>query len=341
MAAKTKKPNPLKTRKTVYDVKPEDLYIVETKGHRLFDPRSDYEIDKETLASIQEVGVLVDVLIAKIPHPEVEGEAVIALVDGRQRTNAALQVKSFRAAGLEGFEGDPDDVTVPCKLVADLSKIKDPEKLDEGMKILQDMAQITNEFRTDDDDVVKAYKVAAYLASGRTLDEASANFKISKSHVKNFQRLDKACAKVKKLVKQQKLTLTDVTKEKLHTVPAAEIDAKLETVTLREVNPTTGKASRPRKPKADKPAPKTKTKDTKPAAAEDDNYDPYAEQVPRTLGELLGLSGDPEAEEGSDWAAAAKGISKQTCEALQWACGLLSPDEITDKALLAAIKATV
>lgn len=147
---------------------PQTLCVATDPKHPLYDERINLPLDEAMVLNVMANGVTIPLIVRK------DGEEVW-VVDGRQRRAWALEAnKRLAKQGSELIE-------VPCKV----------EKGDDA-----DMFGLTislNECRKADSVVVKAKKVARYLAMGRTEEDAAIRFGVSVSTIQNrlsFLELD-------------------------------------------------------------------------------------------------------------------------------------------------------
>lgn len=131
---------------------PRRLVIVTDKTHPLYDERVDLPLSRAFVDSIAELGVLEPVIVRK--NGEENGEPIIEVVDGRQRTRAAIVVTTERE------QAGADIVLVPCKFhVGDASTAM----------------LVANVMRQDDVDLVLASKIARHISHGHSLADTARN----------------------------------------------------------------------------------------------------------------------------------------------------------------------
>lgn len=231
-----------KSRGQTFMYDPSDLTIVRDKAHPLYDPRVDLPIDEDIVESIIERGVLVPILVRK--NGEAKGKPVIEVMDGRQRVKCALAAnKKLVAAGKE-----------PVRIPA-IMRREDADSAETTMII-------TNEYRTDDDPMVKAAKLQRYMQHGHTEAEARKAFKLRSGELTELLALIDAAPAVKAAVSEGKVSKALV--RDLVKLPEAK---QTEVVAAVRDNKEGAKKARDRVqkelvaagnvPKAPKPKPKT------------------------------------------------------------------------------------
>ncbi len=149
---------------------PETLVIVIDPQHPLFDERALLQPEERLIQSIMTVGVIEPIVVRKNGERE-KGVPNIEVVDGRQR------VKAARIANHRILDQGGEPVRVP------------------GVRRLGDNVSLTgvmittNELRLADGPLVKAQKLARYLALGRTMEEAAVTFGATVSTLKGYLAL--------------------------------------------------------------------------------------------------------------------------------------------------------
>jgi len=171
------------SKRDMYWFDPEDLILINSKLHPLYDPRVEEPVEEAMVKNMMynNQGVLEPVIICKE-----EGRPIV--VAGRKRVKAAREAcKRLEKMGGKGFK------------VPTIYKRGDE-------KDLYSMLITENEQRVDDGVLGKAEKLKAFLNLGGTKKEAAEAFGVSAGTISNWDKLLDLTPKVKKLVSQGKLS---------------------------------------------------------------------------------------------------------------------------------------
>lgn len=152
-------------RGNMFFLSPDDLKIVDSKDHYLYDERIHLPIDDNMVKNIMTYGIKVPILVCK------EGDSVL-VVAGRQRVRCALVANKILER--EGKQL----IKVPCVV----------EKSDESTKY--GIAILENEVRQGDSIQVKLKKLSRFLAMGRSEEEAAVTFSVSTQTINNWLALN-------------------------------------------------------------------------------------------------------------------------------------------------------
>lgn len=195
-----------------FEVNPSELTLVKTKGHHLFDPRVLMPLPKgpgSVYALIKEFGFTHGAL--ELERTSVEGTDYLLVVDGKQRTRAALELNEERkAAGLPPIlvrafvsNGSPVSQFVRMWLANQGRTANTP--LQEA-QMIQNLVRLTMEAVPEDNPKgreearVEAEHSAAMIL-GCSIDS-----------VKNRMKLNRAAPEVKKALEQGKIAQSDALK---------------------------------------------------------------------------------------------------------------------------------
>lgn len=192
--------------KKIFMVDPWALTVIgldtdDKADHPLYDKRVKLPPDTGTVANIKFHGVHTPITVRK------NGD-YIEVVAGRRR------VINAREANVELKTEGKEEVRVPCVL----AKGEDADLL--GILISE------NEHRREDTPMARARKLKKLLAMGRTEEEASIVFGVTKQAVKNWVKLLDLTSKVQKAVDNGKLSASAAIE--LHSLSHEEQEAKLD-----------------------------------------------------------------------------------------------------------------
>mgnify|MGYP001568317085 CR=1 FL=1 len=195
------------------------LVLVTDTSHPLYDERVHLPLDEAMVLNIMQNGIIEPGVVRKNGHRE-DGSPVVEIVDGRQRYKCGKEAD--RRLRLEGKEG-----------------IRYPAVRRQGDSVdLFGVMISANEIRKGDDSIVRAKKLARYLATGKSKAEAAIAFGVTQSTVKNLLELLDLHPDVQKAV-EGGLPIT-IAKE-LSSVPQEEQPGKLaELVASGNVSGTRG-----------------------------------------------------------------------------------------------------
>jgi ParB family transcriptional regulator, chromosome partitioning protein len=164
---------------------PEDLTIVTDEKHPLYDERVNLPLDEALVKNIMYHGVLEPVVVRKNAET---GKTEV--VDGRQRARACVAANKRLAARGEATHMLP-------------AVVKRGED-----SALSGMMVSTNELRQADTPMNRAKKMGRLLNMGKTEEDISVLFGISKATVKNTLGVLDCCGAVKKAVDDGKINVT-------------------------------------------------------------------------------------------------------------------------------------
>jgi len=177
------------SRGDLFRYRPEDLTLVEDKEHPLYDPRVEWKPAESMIDSIIRSGVAEPILVRR--NGVVNGKPVVEVINGRQRTKAAIEANvRLRAEGKE-------PVLVPARII----QCDDAEA--------QALMYLTNELRTNDDEVMRAEKIKRYIDMAGDERNAAVVFGVTQKTIKTYLVLANSEPAVKKAVKDG-LPLKDV-----------------------------------------------------------------------------------------------------------------------------------
>jgi ParB family chromosome partitioning protein len=160
---------------------PDDIWIVgldteDGEEHPLWDPRSMLPVDDNLVKNIIAYGVLEPITVIK------DGE-MAQVVYGRQRVKAAREAnKQLRKKGFE-------PIKVPCQY----KRVPDEGEL-MGMMISE------NSLRQSESPMDNARKLARYLSTGKTEQDAAITFGVTQTTIRNYLTLLDLDKGVQKLV---------------------------------------------------------------------------------------------------------------------------------------------
>jgi len=164
-----------KGRGDVLNFDPEDIVLVEDKGHALYDERVHLPINERLVRNIMVHGVLQAIGIVR------DGDKVLCAF-GRQR------VKAAREANRRLIKEGSDPINVPAVW----------KRAEEGDLI--GMVISENEQRENDTPMVRARKLQRYLDKGKSDAQAMDMFGVSNVTIKNWKDLLDCAAVVQKAV---------------------------------------------------------------------------------------------------------------------------------------------
>lgn len=171
---------------------PEDLIIVgldtdDSMDHAMADERVNYDIDPAFVENIIVMGVLLPVSVR-------EQDGKLFVVDGRQRVMAAREANR-RLAEM----GVSDRVSVPVTTHGNI-----------GANDTMIAAKIisANNFRRDDDVLVKAQKAQRLFRLNGSLEETAVACGVSTATLNNWFKLNSADAMLHNAIRQDKITLS-------------------------------------------------------------------------------------------------------------------------------------
>jgi ParB family transcriptional regulator, chromosome partitioning protein len=148
---------------------PDRILVIDDKEHPLYDDRALDQPDEDYIRDIETRGILQNVGVTRNAAGKIE------CVWGRKRILAA---RALKAAGKR--------ILVPV-----VAKRGNTLELIEAMLV-------ENEFRTEDDPMNRARKMAAYLKEGGTVERLAEACKMSPSTVKNLVGMTEAPAAIQK-----------------------------------------------------------------------------------------------------------------------------------------------
>jgi ParB family chromosome partitioning protein len=185
--AKRKKSAVDAPRANLFLMDPENLVLITDKKHPLYDPRVEWPVSDSMVASVMAKGVIEPVIVRK------EGSEIV-VIDGRQRTKAALEAnKRLRA------EGAPT-VRVPTIV----RREEDAEAFSTSV--------VLNEIRQADDVLTKAQKAQKLLNMGRSEKEVAADFGVTTVSIKNWLAVLELAPEVRKAVSDDLVSAHDAVK---------------------------------------------------------------------------------------------------------------------------------
>lgn len=152
-------------RGTVFFVAPEQVVVVDTPGHPLYDERVHLPVSDAMVQSIIEHGGNLQ------PVQLRKNGSAFEVVFGRQRTRAVAAANALLAAA-----GRP-----PLRLKVEVVKDTDIGAMSRAVA--------ENEIRRGDDPITQARKLDRFIAAGATLDQASSAFGVSIQTIANRRRL--------------------------------------------------------------------------------------------------------------------------------------------------------
>lgn len=186
----------------VLHFKPEDLTLVKSEKHALYDDRVDQDIAEEFICNVDFYGILHPVVVRKNTE-----DGKIEVVAGRQRVRAAIEVNRRRKK-----RGDKL-MLVPATI-----------KRGDDATMMGAMAS-ENEGRVATTPMQKATQIQRMLSHGMDEKSVGLAMNISVATVKNLLHLMEAPAAVRNAVQQGKVSAA--VGYKLSRLPAAEAKAKL------------------------------------------------------------------------------------------------------------------
>jgi ParB family transcriptional regulator, chromosome partitioning protein len=169
-------------RLNAFLLEPERLKLVTDQAHPLFDARVLWEPEESLIRNIMAHGVKVALLVRK------DGDDIL-VVDGRQRTKAALEAN--RRLVKEGKE--------PVKVKVMLERGDDADLF--GTMVL------TNALRRGNTPMMTARDVFRYVGMGRTVPEAAVTFGLTQQQVNGYLALLEMSPKAQKRVEAGTLSV--------------------------------------------------------------------------------------------------------------------------------------
>ncbi len=146
---------------------PDKLVLVDDKNDPLYDERVHNKPDESMVLNIMSAGVYEPVIV-KFDGVYENGFPIVKVIDGKQRTiNSREGNKRLRAAGKE-------PVFVPCIV----------KKVDQATAM--GIMISTNEIRKEDSQMNRVRKLKTFMSMGRSVEQASVAFGVSKPTIKNW-----------------------------------------------------------------------------------------------------------------------------------------------------------
>lgn len=206
----------------VMHFKPEDLVLVTSEKHALFDDRATQDISDDFIANVDFYGIIEPVVVRKNPE-----DGKIEIVAGRQRVRAAIEVNKRRKK-----RGD--------KLILVPAIVKRGEDIS-----MMGIMATENEARVANTPMQRAKLMQRMLDRGATEKDVAVSMSCSIATVKNHLGLMEAPAAVRNAVQTGRVSAA--VGYKLAKLPAAEAKAKLAEATdkaPREKGKRTGSTKR-------------------------------------------------------------------------------------------------
>lgn len=151
---------------------PEKLTIVTDKAHPLYDERAEKEPSEAFIRNVALRGIRTPVTLRHNGYADADKtRPIVEVVMGRKRVRACLIVNERRAA--EGLE--------PLRVPAVMAR-------GEASVLMGDMIS-ENELREADTPLIRARKLARYLETGRTEEEAAVVFGVTEQTIKNLLKV--------------------------------------------------------------------------------------------------------------------------------------------------------
>lgn len=176
-------------RKDVHYIPPEELTIITDKTHPLYDDRINLPLNEKMVENIMAVGVKVPVTI-RLNGKDKNGDNIIEVVNGRQRTRCALEAnKRLRELGEE-------PIAVPCI----------SEKAGNDEDSIETMV-VTNEFAQRPSIMNRATKVKRLLDRGVKRARCAKLLNVSETTIYNYELLLQCCSEVQQAVDSKQIPL--------------------------------------------------------------------------------------------------------------------------------------
>jgi len=222
-------------RSNLFMLEPERLTLVFDKQHPLYDPRVEHAPDEAMVANISMNGVLEPIIVRK------NGE-LIEVVAGRGRTKATLEANRRLVA-----EGKPP-ILIPCIL-------KGGTDVD-----LFGVMVSENEIRREDTMLVKGMKARKLLNMGYSVQEISVTFGVSRQAIENWLAAEELPDEIKEAVESGEITVTAALELAKAGHTREEQVKRFEDLKKQGAKPTVHNTKTASASKANKPAPKIKTR---------------------------------------------------------------------------------
>lgn len=204
---------------------PNDLVIIgldteDGEEHPLYDERIKLPVDMAQVKNVIAFGVIEPIVVTK------EGDKAL-VVEGRQRTRWARKASEILK------ERGEEPIMVPAIV----------RRGDEST--LMGISIAANENRTDDNPMVRAFKVQRYLDRGRNVADAAVAFCVTTTSISNWLKLLDLCSKVQRAVAKEQISVSAAIE--LAGLPVAEQEAALDKLLAEGGKPTAEETRKERK----------------------------------------------------------------------------------------------